>query len=330
MKLHLPVRLFRAVIALMLAAPSALFAAYTAPTAITIPSGYSQVTVDALADIIPYGSTAKDVAFRIDAASLADGLLTIDGLTFALMTSSADSWYFTSYSASSLASLTFSEATTRLFYVASGESLQFTALQHLLFDGNTYSSTSSSAYGGAIYGGSSSTITLSGNESVSFSWNTASTTGSYSDARGGAIYGSSTITLSGNGSVSFSGNTASTTGKSSSAYGGAIYGYIDSTITLSGNGSVTFSGNTASGICAYGGAIDGDSITLSGNESVSFSGNTARGSSFAEGGAIYGASDNTITLSGNESVTFSGNTASSSYDYAEGGAIYGGRVATSP
>ncbi|MBQ1961216.1 MAG: hypothetical protein II349_06810, partial [Akkermansia sp.] len=265
MKLHLPVRLFRAVMALLLAAPSALYAAYTAPTTITIPSGYTQVTVDALADITAYSSTAQDVAFLLDAASLPDGMLTISGRSSSLMTSSAVSWYFTSYSASSLASLTFSEATTRLFYV-SWESLQFTALQHLLFVGNTYS-ISSDAYGGAIDG---YIITLSGNGSVSFSDNTASSS-SYS-AFGGAIFSSSTITLSGNGSVTFSGNTAS---GFSYARGGAIYGY-DSTITLSGNESVSFSGNTASSSkgAAYGGAIYGDSITLSGNESVSFSGNT--------------------------------------------------------
>ena len=208
MKLHLPVRLFRAVMALLLAAPSALFAAYTAPTTITIPSGYTQVTVDDLADITAYSSTAQDVAFLLDASALPNGVLTISGRSSSLMTSSADSWYFTSYSASSLASLTFSKATTQLFDVASGESLQFIALQHLLFDGNTYSTSSSYAEGGAIYG-FYSPITLSGNGSVTFIGNTASS--SSSSAYGGAIYGDSTITLSDNGNVSVSGNTASPT-----------------------------------------------------------------------------------------------------------------------
>ena len=178
---------------------------------------------------------------------------------------------------------------------------------------------SSDAYGGATYG---STITLCDNGSVSFSGNTASSSSSDSYAYGGAIYGNddSTITLSNNGSVSFSENTASSSSYYSyySACGGAIYG---GTITLSDNGSVVFEGNTASSsdTSACGGAIyvDYSTITLSDNESVAFIGNTASGTSYASGGAIYGASS--ITLSGNGSVSFSGNTASASSAY--GGAI---------
>ena len=187
----------------------------------------------------------------------------------------------------------------------------------MTFSGNTASSGSSSAEGGAIYG---ETITLSNNGSVTFSGNTASS-GSVI-AEGGAIDGN-TITLSHNGCVTFSGNTAFSS--SYSVYGGAIGG---DTITLSNNGSVTFSGNTASGsYSADGGAIDGNTITLSHNGSVTFSGNTASsGSDSAEGGAIEGG---TITLSNNGSVTFSGNTASSGSDSAEGGAIDGGTITLS-
>ena len=169
------------------------------------------------------------------------------------------------------------------------------------FEDITNSSSSYSVYGGAIYGGENSTITLSGNGSVTFSRNTTSVSSSSSSfyAYGGAIYGgdNSTITLSGNGSVTFSGNTASSS--YDDAYGGAIYGGDNSTITLSGNGSVTFSGNTASSSSSY---------------------------DKASGGAIYGEENSTITLSGNGSVTFSGNTASGKYAY--GGAIYGGDGST--
>ena len=198
------------------------------------------------------------------------------------------------------------------------------------FENIEYDFGSSYAKGGAIYGAGD--ITLSNNGSVTFSGNTASVS-SYSSSTssyGGAIYGS-TITLSDNGSVSFSGNTASTSSSyssysySDSAYGGAIYG---DTITLSDNGSVTFSGNTASASTyAYGGAIYDHTITLSDNESVSFIGNTAESaSSSASGGAIYG----DVTMTGNGDVSFSGNTASSSSSSssdsdssAYGGAIYG-------
>ncbi|MDO5472920.1 MAG: hypothetical protein Q4F35_06270, partial [Akkermansia sp.] len=154
--------------------------------------------------------------------------------------------------------------------------------------------------GGAIYGGNSSIITLNDNGSVTFSGNTASSTSS-SYAYGGAIYGgiNSSITLSANGSVTFDGNKA--TSSSSRASGGAIYVEYDSTITLSDNGSVTFSGNTAS------------------------ASSSSSSSAYAYGGAIYGG---TITLSNNGSVTFSGNTASGSYD-AYGGAINGGTITLS-
>ena len=183
----------------------------------------------------------------------------------------------------------------------------------VVFEGNKASSPDFSAYGGAIYGVGD--ITLSNNGSVIFEGNTAILTDS--SAYGGAIYGYD-ITLSNNGSVVFEGNTAIPS--HSSACGGAIYGHD---ITLSNNGSVVFEGNTASSTdsSAYGGAIYGflfSTITLSNNGSVTFSGNTASGSSSACGGAIYG---DDITLSNNGSVVFEGNTASSS-SFAEGGAIY--------
>ena len=183
--------------------------------------------------------------------------------------------------------------------------------------------TTTDSNGGAIYG-SSSTITLSNNGSVVFEGNTASS--STDSALGGAIYGN-TITLSNNGSVEFVGNTAST--GLSSAHGGAIYGGSSSPITLSDNGSVEFIGNTASSesYSAEGGAIFGgrwgSTITLSDNGSVEFIGNTASGSGYACGGAIYGGTSSTITLSDNGSVEFSGNTASSGSANAFGGAIYG-------
>ena len=66
-----------------------------------------------------------------------------------------------------------------------------------------------------------------------------------------------------------------------------------------------------------GGAIYGYTITQSNNGSVEFSGNSAY-----FGGAIYGSSSSTITLNNNGSVTFSGNTASGSSS-AYGGVIYG-------
>ena len=194
------------------------------------------------------------------------------------------------------------------------------------FIGNTASSGSSSAYGGAIYGNGD--ITLSNNGSVVFEGNMASApsapsaTGDDAYIRGGAIYGfNSSITLSNNGSVIFSGNTVT----ASYAFGGAICGDSNSTITLSDNGSVLFDENMASGLggTVHGGAIYGNGdITLSNNGSVEFIRNTASDFAFACGGAISG-SKSTIELSNNGSVEFSGNTASSDSGEALGGAIHG-------
>ena len=129
---------------------------------------------------------------------------------------------------------------------------------------------------------------------------------------GGAISGDE-VTLSNNGSVIFEGNTASdaytTSFSSGGASGGAICGGSNSTITLSDNGSVEFSRNTASSIgsvvCSYGGAIYGDSsstITVSNNGSVTFSGNVASGSSVVRGGAIY--TYGNLSIRNNDSVSF--------------------------
>lgn len=62
MKLHLPVRLFRAVVSLMVAVPIAASAAYTAPTEIFIPDNNTEVKVDELSDILSYASNASAVS----------------------------------------------------------------------------------------------------------------------------------------------------------------------------------------------------------------------------------------------------------------------------
>ena len=66
MRLHLPSRLFRVVIALMVAVPSAVYAAYTAPTEIVIPEQYSVVKqTESLLDIYSYADSSHAVAFRL-------------------------------------------------------------------------------------------------------------------------------------------------------------------------------------------------------------------------------------------------------------------------
>ena len=63
MKLHLPVRLFRAVILLMTAVPAALYAEYTAPTEIVVPDTYTNsVEISGTADI---ATQTEDTVYRL-------------------------------------------------------------------------------------------------------------------------------------------------------------------------------------------------------------------------------------------------------------------------
>ncbi|MDO4752397.1 MAG: autotransporter-associated beta strand repeat-containing protein [Akkermansia sp.] len=314
MKLHLPVQLFRAVIALMAVAMP--FNA-SAEQKYTVADG-QQLTLSGLdeldLDISGYnGSSLSSKVYGGAIYAKGTGSVTLEHYVSVL---------FNENYAKSSSSLSNSYAYGGAIYSYSGD-ITLSGNESVTFSGNYASSSSSYTRGGAIYSESGS-ITLSGNECVTFSGNCASGASKYAYARGGAISSwSGDITLSGNGSVTFSGNYASS---SDVAYGGAIYSYSGD-ITLSGNESVTFSGNYASSSSSYtrGGAIysESGSITLSGNECVTFSGNCASGASkyaYARGGAISSWSGD-ITLSGNGSVTFSGNYASSS-DVAYGGAIY--------
>ena len=153
----------------------------------------------------------------------------------------------------------FSAYAAQKYTVADGQQLTLSGLDELDLDISEYyvSSTSGSAYGGAIYATGTGSVTLEHYVSVLFNENYAKSSSSssyYSYSYGGAIYSESgDITLSENGSVTFSDNYATRT----SSYGGAIYS-SSADITLSGNGSVTFSGNYASSSSAsscYGGAI---------------------------------------------------------------------------
>ncbi len=329
MKLHLPVRLFRAVVALCSLAVGIASSCYVSSA--VVPDGYKEVIIVMEEELTDLDHTEGNRAFLVKSDLL------FDGLTSPLMGEEAESWYL---SGSSNISMSFTNATDRVFDVAATKRLEFETFDEILFEANE----NEVAAGVAIYLGSSSTLKLTGNKNVLFS-------GSHASCNyGGSICGvsSSSVMLNDNGSVKFFAN--------SSWYGGAIYGDTISlndndlvefsenlvstwnyakggavccnTITLNGNDRVNFSSNSAtSGIDdsypVYGGAIYGSEVTLSNNRYVEFHNNRAfcnfSGIRFlCYGGAIYGS---TVTLSGNESVTFSGNTSSD-----DGGAIYGSTI----
>ncbi len=282
MKLHLPVQLFRAVIALMaVAMPFSASAARKYSV-----SGGQQLTLSGLDEL-----DLNISGYYVSSATASGGAIYATGTGAVIIEHYVNVLFNKNYASSGGGAIYSSSGDITL---SGNESVTFS--DNDAYDGD----------GGAIYSAAGA-ITLSGNGSVTFSDNYA--TSDYYGATGGAIYtyNSGAITLSGNESVTFSGNYASES--SDYAYGGAI-GSMSGAITLSGNESVTFSGNYAKSDAsdyARGGAIYSESgaITLSGNESVTFSGNYASSaSSSVYGGAIFGKN---IGIRDNGSVVFKQN-----------------------
>ena len=341
MKLHLPVRLFRAVLALF---------SFTVGIVTTLPQLYAAspdgdtqvplVAKDSLLsedDII--STTEEEIHLEVHPSLLSgrydNGTISYIGDTVGAIelydpSTFTLSDYYTVLFSKNGGGIRYGAA---IYIGAEFGSIKLSDNGTVTFsENNVHSFSDYAPCGGAIHGVYSSTITLSDNETVSFLGNTASTTLGGSSVRGGAISGDrlSTITLSKNGEVIFSGNNAFSE-SSATAVGGAIC-VLDGTTTMSYNGAVSFSGNNAinsgSGE-AWGGAIFVDGrITLINNDTVSFNGNTASGYPSAYGGAIFGEDSSTITLSDNGTVTFSENEAFSQRRWAYGGAIFGGDSST--
>lgn len=268
MKLHLPVRLFRAIIALMVSVPSVLYAAYTTPSSIKVPDALSdnQVVVDSASDISAYCKRDEDVAFL-----LTDDL-EIKSLTSQYMTSSAGTWFVTSDSKDALASITFSNSTTTtsassFFSVSSDESLTFAYLDTVLFDTITITSNSN---GSAVVSGKN--ITFRDNKSVQFSGNK------------GASFGGNVISSSG-GLLAFQ-NNAEVIFDSNKPYRASSVIYTSSDTIFTGNDLVKITNNT--GYYSGGIYVGAATLTISENTDVLFQDNEAiwDGYSGGEGGAI--------------------------------------------
>ena len=138
-------------------------------------------------------------------------------------------------------------------------------------------------------------------------------------AEGAAIY-ADTLKMDSNEGVYFCDNAATV---DRLAHGGAVYAMNG--VSLCHNGTVTFSGNQlTSNIIATGGAIyllwEKENLIIDDNNSVLFSDNKVTGSSTAEGGAIH-STYGEIVLSNNDSITFRGNVAIGGAHSAKGAAI---------
>ena len=249
MKLHLPVQLFRAVIALMaVAMPFSASAAQKYTVA-----GGQQLTLSGL-DELDLDISGYNVSST--SGSVCGGAIYATGT----------------------GSVTIEHYVSVLFNENYASASSVGAYSTGSYGGAIYS------YSVAITLSGNKSVTFSGNWSeASASKSTNSNSGvstSYGNAGGGAICG--TTSMSGNDSILFSGNFAyatslSATNSKASATGGAIYGVT----SLENNGCIIFRENyvRAEGKgtnSANGGAVYGSSVSIRNNKTVVFEGNYER------------------------------------------------------
>lgn len=296
MKLHLPVRLLRAVVLLAAVAPSALYAKYTAPTEIVIPDTYT--------NSVELSGSAEITSGTQSTAHLVTGDVNI-----AINSMSTDySYLYTSSSATDLGSLTFTK-----YLSVNSPDVTFDNLKDLTFKSK------SSWEGGAV--SVKGNLHFKNNAAITFNSNTA-------EISGGAAFVNGTTEFKNNANVSFNGNNAKSNG-------GAILVNYNDTITgqqliVNENNNVTFHNNSAQGPGGcLGGALNiSANIQLNHNGELSFSSNKAIGNYLGHGGAIYSNTRNnpaTIDISYNDSLKFENNIAQSKN--ASYGA-YGGAIVT--
>lgn len=218
MKLHLPVKPYRAVLACFVAGISFATSSFT------------------------YATEEDDLLMLLSEMEYPNGSITYtEAQTSALTLTGYKSVVF--HVGSGYAGGAINNYNSKIFTLSGNGTVAFS---------NTGVGSSNYSSGGAIFNGAGGTCALRGNEDVSFSnnWSSASnyTSHSTSSSYGGAISNSGILTLSDNGDVTFSSNRASSYSPDSSyyavTYGGAIYN--TGTFTLSGNANVLFEKNAES------------------------------------------------------------------------------------
>lgn len=317
MKLHLPVKLFRAVILLMAVAPAALYAEYTAPTEIVVPSTYTN-SVE-LSGAVDFTAQTTNTAYRLTG----DVTMTPSGASF-----SGVSYLYTSDSADNLASIGMTEPSgSTKVGVSISSQLSFDSLQDVTF--KSFSTTTTA--GGAATVTTSGNLIFSNNAEVTFQGNKVLPTGNNDAGRGGSLNIEGHASFQNNAAVNFSDNEARTEGGAVSVYRRRA-STIDKLLLINGNNAVTFSGNrTANKIVGLAGALYNlnASSELNDNGAIVFSGNAAKSTTTAQGGAIYSRStDNNRVLTDicyNDSVSFESNLAQASGN-SSGYAALGGAI----
>ena len=341
MKLHLPLRLFRAVVALMITATTTTIAA-------EIPSDYTIFTAASYGDVTARMGNSSDIAFLVE-----------NDLTFTKLTvmpsNNNYSRFFTSKDPNNPTSITFSSDC--YLEVSDEEVLIFDNLNTLIFDNNSANQfsliegiTEKGYLGGAIVAKGSAEISISNIQSIYFDNNIALYDSGYA-SYGAAIYNyNGKISICNNNDLTFYNNFAANSSSFSHACGGAIYTH-GGEIILNNNTNITFENNSATTSTSYtqsagsviavfypsynafGGAIYSNSGTISllHNNTILFKNNytsqscpmkaTSSLGAPSYGGAIYN-NAGSISIDFNKSVDFFYNRVDSSVNFAYGGAIY--------
>ncbi len=355
MKLHIPVLLYRMLIAICASAPAVVYAAgMQTPESITTPEGYTTVDVTTAESMTTYASTAGNISFKI---ADTEGGVQFDSLSRELQALPAGSRYITSSNANNLSTLNITNATTRLFSTTGGYEFRIENLGQLNMSG-----AQSVGYGdnrGGTFMLVGGTTVLHNNNSLSFTGNSRY----YSTRGNGGVFFVDTndsLSFTQNNSVIFNANEAMA--DRSIGAGGAIYTNRGALVNFEDNAKLSFTGNkaytVASKNAAYqttyhfsGGAIyltgtedvsnaeyNTTTLSISGNTEVDFTGNEAR-SEYENhvayncfGGAIKSGDETLVSLTDNGKLTFDSNLAwSESRSGATGsgsgsGSVYGGAI----
>ena len=322
MKLHLPLLLAAAVLALFVSAP-----VYSA----AIPEGYVQMEVDELSDMLNLDSNPRDM-----------GLLLFDSVDYIFNASTAtkpfyrgeNSLFFTSAPKQSSVNLKFKNGYTKAFFMGQGQDLTFADMKHLLFRSMNDGAISTTGYAADLH----SQLTFSG--ITDEDENTSDVVFEHNNIKGnaGAAIDAvhSDVSFESNGGVRFYDNkvldgTVSSQNQdqgeeeNKDLCGGAI-NLVSSTLSMKDNQSITFELNSA---VDYGGAISASAgedslVDISRNKGqILFQQNDTTGRAEniyiagGSGGAIFIGAAGSLVMNSNEgSVIFTKNKAA-----MDGGAI---------
>ena len=335
MKLHLPLLLFRALVAVAALSPVVQAEAHDRYTNVTV-YDTSDVNQSGTINYTLYGNLTWNAPSSQILTSESNYLYftsksgTVDGETAPLYSitindsSISDFFHAKSYVAEYLKSFTVSGATE--YGLFDSYVLAFRDIEEIEFSSNNSNADT-------MIGNSSAVVTMSGNGTVRILDNRSTSNSSY-DKHGGVMYADA-VHLVGNEFLNISGNelNGASTGK-----GGVIYAATG--VHIDWNDAVSVCNNAVNGSTSssysdsYGGVIHAPDLTIDFNDNVTFSGNAVYASCSSSsiipdawGGAIYISNESgRLSVAENRNVNFEGNQATISATTWSSAQVRGGAI----